>query len=240
MLPDAGNPCDTYLPGAEYSDNNCFLPVHQSVTLQDAKALCERRNAKVVEPSTAAQLEYLSKFAGWNFEPQGATWLGLSPHANAHTTFQWTSTGAWLDTTTNWATNEPPSDTLLTSGDQAVVMAGSGNWTWRIVSRFSLAQVVCQRDLAGECDGVFTSGRCFTLYPDADDWNEAKRPCALTTITDGVIPPIGRVGFTRDDLLSCPASPSAILDFIPYKLLPPERAAGMKTPLDFCRLLSLP
>ena len=33
---DAGNPCDVYLPGGEYYDNNCFLPLAKTMTLQDA------------------------------------------------------------------------------------------------------------------------------------------------------------------------------------------------------------
>ncbi|RUS71798.1 hypothetical protein EGW08_020434, partial [Elysia chlorotica] len=47
---DAGNPCDVYLPGGDYHNNSCFLSGPDSRTLQDAKAYCERQNAKVVEP----------------------------------------------------------------------------------------------------------------------------------------------------------------------------------------------
>ena len=33
---DAGNPCDIFLPGAEYYDSYCFLPVSQKLSFQDA------------------------------------------------------------------------------------------------------------------------------------------------------------------------------------------------------------
>ncbi|KAK3751433.1 hypothetical protein RRG08_051158 [Elysia crispata] len=33
---DAGNPCDVFLPGGEYYDNNCFLSVAEPMTLHDA------------------------------------------------------------------------------------------------------------------------------------------------------------------------------------------------------------
>ncbi|GFS02972.1 hypothetical protein ElyMa_001136600 [Elysia marginata] len=50
-----------------------------------------------------------------------------------------------------------------------------------------------------------------------------KRPCAPTTITYNVVTPTDSVGFTKDDWLTSPVSPSAILDFLRYRLRPPER-----------------
>ncbi|GFS15820.1 scavenger receptor class B, member 2 [Elysia marginata] len=43
------------------------------------------------------------------------------------------------------------------------------------------------------------------------------------------------MGFAADDWLTGPVSPSAILDCLRYWLRSPERAAGMITPIDFCR-----
>ncbi|RUS85337.1 hypothetical protein EGW08_006880, partial [Elysia chlorotica] len=42
---------------------------------------------------------------------------------------------------------------------------------------FSLAGFVCQRDLSTECRGVFSSGRCLSLYHNINDWNAAKAAC---------------------------------------------------------------
>ncbi|GFR63448.1 hypothetical protein ElyMa_003605100 [Elysia marginata] len=49
-------------------------------------------------------------------------------------------------------------------------------------------------------------------------------PYAPTTKTYDVITTIRSVGFTADDWLAGPVSPSAILDLIRYGLRPPERA----------------
>ncbi|GFR86867.1 hypothetical protein ElyMa_004208800 [Elysia marginata] len=57
--------------------------------------------------------------------------------------------------------------------------------------------------------------------------------CAPTTITYDVITPKGSVGFTADDWLAGPVSPSAILDFLRYELLPPKRARGASNQIDF-------
>ncbi|GFR67419.1 hypothetical protein ElyMa_005582000 [Elysia marginata] len=50
------------------------------------------------------------------------------------------------------------------------------------------------------------------------------RPCASTTITYDVINSLGSEGFTADDWLTDPASPTAILSSRRYGLRPPERA----------------
>ncbi|GFR77885.1 hypothetical protein ElyMa_000519900 [Elysia marginata] len=42
--------------------------------------------------------------------------------------------------------------------------------------------------------------------------------------TYDVITPIGTVAFTADDWLTGPVNPTAVLDFLPYELRPPERA----------------
>ncbi|GFR99409.1 hypothetical protein ElyMa_001043400 [Elysia marginata] len=52
------------------------------------------------------------------------------------------------------------------------------------------------------------------------------RPCVPTTIKYDVITPTGNLGFTADDWLTSPVSPSAILDFSRYGPRPPEPACS--------------
>ncbi|KAK3751449.1 hypothetical protein RRG08_051174 [Elysia crispata] len=167
----AGNPCDVYLPGGEYYDNNCFLPVAEQMTLQDATLHCEKQNGKVVEPSIQKFITYVTHFAEWNFAPGNNVWLGLI-HLNNR--FMWQST-AELVTATNWVNGDPGTSEL--TADSAVVMNGSSGWVWEVVSKSDTAGVICQRDLIGECNGVFSSGRCFNIHPYTTDWYAAKAAC---------------------------------------------------------------
>ncbi|KAK3761302.1 hypothetical protein RRG08_014313 [Elysia crispata] len=169
----AGNPCDVYLPGGEYYDNTCFLPAAKPMTLQDATIYCEKRNAKIVEPSTETFIGYITQFANWNFRPSGDIWLGLVERSQK---FLWQSTGENV-TTGNWISDDL--GTSVMPVDSAVVMNGTSNWAWQVVSRSAVAGVICQRDLTGECSGVFASGRCFNFYHNQNisDWNAAKTAC---------------------------------------------------------------
>ncbi|KAK3803130.1 hypothetical protein RRG08_060102, partial [Elysia crispata] len=167
----AGNPCDVFLPGAEYYDNNCFLPVDEPMTLQDAMLHCEKRNAKVVEPSTETSITYITRFAIWNFDPNSDIWLGMTNSVNK---FKWQST-AELVTAGNWASGDLGPSEL--TADSAVVMNGSSSWVWEVVSRSDAAGVICQRNIAKECNGVFSSGRCLNIYLDRKSWSAAKAAC---------------------------------------------------------------
>ncbi|KAK3764723.1 hypothetical protein RRG08_042033 [Elysia crispata] len=167
----AGNPCDVFLSGGEYYNSSCFLPVDKPMTLQEGMLHCKRLNANVVEPSTQSIIEYMKQFAKRNYSPSSEIWLGLTPHNN---TMKWQSTGE-IVSTTNWVNGEI--ETSEFSVDSAVVMNGSSDWSWELVSQSTSAHVVCQRDLTGECGGVFSSGRCFSMYDDTSNWNIAKAAC---------------------------------------------------------------
>ena len=43
----------------------------------------------------------------------------------------------------NWATGEPGRSGI--TDDSGVVMDGTESWEWRVVSKTTLAQVICQR-----------------------------------------------------------------------------------------------
>ena len=66
-------------------------------------------------------------------------WLGLT---QLNTKFKWQST-AELVTATNWVNGDP--GTLVLSADSSVVMNGSSNWAWKVVSKSDTAGVICQR-----------------------------------------------------------------------------------------------
>ncbi|KAK3803132.1 hypothetical protein RRG08_060104 [Elysia crispata] len=168
----AGNPCDTFLPGAEYYDSSCFLSIPEEMTLQEAQDRCEKRQAFVTEPSKKLLVKYLISFAEWFLDPEQASWLGLTMRNTG--TLEWVSSGVVISST-NWARDEPGIAPL--TADDAVVMNGTDNWLWRRVSKYALAQVVCQRDLADECIGLFFLGKCFNLYEDAISWDDARDDC---------------------------------------------------------------
>ena len=71
--------------------------------------------------------------------PSSEIWLGLTPHNN---TMKWQSTGE-IVSTTNWVNREI--ETSEFSVDSAVVMNGSSDWSWELVSQSTSAHVVCQR-----------------------------------------------------------------------------------------------
>ncbi|KAK3751432.1 hypothetical protein RRG08_051157 [Elysia crispata] len=128
----------------------------------------------MVEPNTYNFIRYITNIANWNFASSDKIWLGLT---QLNTKFKWQST-AELVTATNWVNGDPGTSVL--SADSSVVMNGSSNWAWKVVSKSDTAGVICQRDLTGECSGVFSSGRCLNLYHNTTDWNTAKAACQDT------------------------------------------------------------
>ncbi|KAK3737744.1 hypothetical protein RRG08_005119, partial [Elysia crispata] len=171
QIAGAGNPCDVYLPGGEYYDSNCFLPVVEHMTLEDATLNCEKREAKVAEPSTERFVSHMTQVANWNFEPASDIWLGLT---QLDSVFKWQSTGESV-TAGNWVNGDI--QPLVFSSESAVVMNGSFSWAWQVVSKSHAAGFVCQRNLTEECIGVFSSGRCFTIHHNVTDWDAAKAAC---------------------------------------------------------------
>ncbi|GFN98032.1 hypothetical protein PoB_002453800 [Plakobranchus ocellatus] len=73
-----GNPCDVFLPGAEYYSNKCFLPIAESLTFEQARMLCESLDSTLVNSVTAALLSFLQKLAGWYLDSGADVWLGTN------------------------------------------------------------------------------------------------------------------------------------------------------------------
>ena len=67
-------------------------------------------------------------------------WLGLTKHSASE--FKWSYTGDPISSA-NWFSNEP-GGSGITDGS-GVVMDGTQDWKWKVVSATSLAQVICQR-----------------------------------------------------------------------------------------------
>ena len=69
------------------------------------------------------------------------SWLGLTNHSASE--FKWTISGDPMSSS-NWATGEPGSSGI--ADDFGVVMDGTENWSWKVVSRKTdLAHAICQR-----------------------------------------------------------------------------------------------
>ncbi|GFR85621.1 lectin C-type domain containing protein [Elysia marginata] len=88
---------------------------------------------------------------------------------------QWSNSGDVISAS-NWAWGEPGNRQLTT--DDAVVMNGPEGWTWKLVSRSSAAQLVCQRDLSQECLGLFFQGKCLVFHEELKTWTAARDDCA--------------------------------------------------------------
>ena len=71
--------------------------------------------------------------------PSGDIWLGLVERSQK---FLWQSTGENV-TTGNWISDDL--GTSVMPVDSAVVMNGTSNWAWQVVSRSAVAGVICQR-----------------------------------------------------------------------------------------------
>ncbi|GFR61856.1 hypothetical protein ElyMa_005441800 [Elysia marginata] len=170
-LPDAGNPCDAFLPGAEYHDNNCFLPINEYLTFEDAQHRCENLNATLVEPETETLIAYMDQFASRNFENTDLLWLGLDVPMGLF--LRWQSSGSVVSIN-NWARGWLTSRIRLGNQEVRSVMSGELGWSWNVTLKSDLAKAVCQKDISDECGGLFVAGRCFTLHRQASNWADAK------------------------------------------------------------------
>ena len=74
-------------------------------------------------------------------DPSSESWLGLTKHTKS--AFKWSYSGD-LISSVNWAAGEPSHSGI--TDDSGVVMDGTQNWSWKVVSKKTdLAQVICQR-----------------------------------------------------------------------------------------------
>ncbi|GFO22381.1 mannose receptor c type 1 [Plakobranchus ocellatus] len=158
------NPCEYILPGAEYFEDKCFLPIEEKVDFCKAKQMCEEKGSSLVEPTTRDLINFLKN------QVRG---LFCCSKSSGSSHFSWLSSGDLLNVT-DWDEDEPKGE----SNQHLVVhMVGSANWSWHALDVETIGSPMCQKDISEECSGALAAGSCFVLQTIQLGWLEAKIHC---------------------------------------------------------------
>ncbi|GFN87596.1 hypothetical protein PoB_001410200, partial [Plakobranchus ocellatus] len=130
-----GNPCDRVLPGSEYHDGFCFLPVARHLSLDQAQTRCAEDGGFLAEPRTESLRDFLTVFAGMMFDPDVQVILGAT-RTPPESRYRWLTSGQLL--------TDGPADNSSTDLLRAVYMDGPAGWEWTTATADTIGYFICQ------------------------------------------------------------------------------------------------